>query len=420
MSYELLDSVIKESTNLEELVEETEETEDTSSKNELDEMVEMLKEADDETKYEGTEAGTEKNKENEEEDQEELGLDNAEEFGKKENPETDMSTPAEEMNEDADIFSEADEMISEAIRECLRDTILESEEDAEVKIEQLKIVEEAEFDETQMVTFMENVIHPIMILSDSFNPNVLKRVSIPVELWETVHVINDVTERRKNPGLYESVFGAKASKQFLSEEISEIFESYGYEDEEDKKELVELAASIIKEGIDLDQLEPSIIDITEAVLVYNELYELGFVEESIYEILEAEDGKVRAFMKRVKGAGEKAWGGTKTAGSAIYGTAKKGAETAVGKVKANKKTTATAAAAVILTGALVYKKLKNRQCSGLTGDDKNKCMRNAIKAAIAAEKSRMSSCNTTKNPDKCKSKISKSISTWEAKMKKYY
>lgn len=71
-----------------------------------------------------------------------------------------------------------------------------------------------------------------------------------------------------------------------------------------------------------------------------------------------------------------------------------------------------AAAAIATAAAIAYRKKKDK-CSGLEGDAKANCQKQAVQAAIAAIKSQASKCGSD---EKCKAKAQKQIDKWKARM----
>lgn len=212
----------------------------------------------------------------------------------------------ESYDEDSHLYADMDNLVEDAMREVLRSTILESGLEDEVKIDHITVVEHAAFTEEQVLNFMNESINPVLTLmslyEDEENTNFESvAVSLPVfetvrELWSADGGKEFVTEmlQGKVPGesLYESIFGDDAYIQedgdeslTLKEELADIFERYEIDTADERDDIINEAVQALEEN-EYENIVPSTHDLSDLVLSYNALHEVGEIEMSLNEALE--------------------------------------------------------------------------------------------------------------------------------------
>lgn len=366
-----------------------------------------------------------------------------------------------ETTDDSEIFEDLDNLIESAMRSTLKYTIMESSIADDVKLNHLMIVEDAEFTKEQMDTFMTETIHPILevagFIDDTydFGGDDPTPVSLPVyEVALTLSLAND--GELEAMSLTESVLGEVTDEDIINEHLEEIYKGYGIEDEE-RDEVLEAAIEALEE-IGVNNLIPSLDEITNIVMDYNMLAEING-EPLFHEILESDkllekkkpgfamtaEEKIKAKKSRLKALGikvkkgiEKTRAATKTVAKGAKTaaeTTKKGAKTAFGKVKAapgaakakwskmgklGKRGAVAGAitATALATAATLAWRKKKSQCSGLEGDAASKCNKAAAQDAIRTLQGQMKNCKDAKNPERCMAAANKQMDKWKTKMAK--
>lgn len=360
---------------------------------------------------------------------------------------------------EAQIFESIDALIEDAMRTSFRGMIFESAIADDSKIQQLSIIEDAAFTEDQMLQFMDEMVTPVLALSGLaegysedtiFVPSVVSNVATWIDLAESGVITKDEAKS----------------------EISEVMEAYEIPTEE-RSELIDIALECV--AIGMDRIKTDVFELSEMVYELNSLEEEteeDWIEEGAadmvdairekkkYNLMKKREGvsdagkreKINAKISAVNKAREASAG--KQAKKAQYKAGKQSAKMVEkrakfdkmipseqskavnklqgraqrmekvkevgGKVKGavtsptGKKVALAVGIVALLTGAaLIYKKIKQGECSKVSGDAKKACMAKAADSAIANLKAAKSKCSTAKNPEKCNSSIDSQISKYE-------
>lgn len=267
-----------------------------------------------------------------------------------------------EEGEGDEMYADLDDLVESAMRETLKRTITESSVVAETKLQHLQIVEDADFDQDQMMTFMDETIHPILTFSGILDEGVDLETAVvtSLPLFETIVVLDSayngtLIESEEDTAGYDKLTESviKEGKEVeidenaLVEALTEVFDKY--EIPEDQQEsLLDEAIELYTNTSEDVAIIPSIKEVSECVVAYNNIAEseglpTAFevatycLDEKAGFLKTAEDKtkemRRKQLISRVKGAPGKAAAAVKSGAASVYGSAKKGTVTAAGAVK---------------------------------------------------------------------------------------
>lgn len=253
------------------------------------------------------------------------------------------------LEEGDEVYADLDDLIESGMRETLRNTITESAAPDETKLQHLTIIENADFDKDQMLTFMDETIHPILAFSDVLDEEIdittATVVSLPLyELYLVLAAADNgmLTESEDEGAAYdaftESVLkdnmenDVELNEEALSEALVEVFEKYGIA-EDAREDMLNEAVELYDNTPDDVDVIPSIQEVAEAVISYNNSMDENDVPalELAEAYLEELFGKKKTRMQRAKGYVK---GKADVASKYVKGKAEKVSKAAKGAKKA--------------------------------------------------------------------------------------
>lgn len=196
----------------------------------------------------------------------------------------------ETINEDM-FYADLDQLIEDAMRTSLRNTITESTIPSDTKLEHLGIVENAVFNKDQMVSFVEGNIDPILkcsgVFSGSYDLGGDNPVAISLPVYEAaliLHVANEgllesinVKEDEKpiKNSLYESLMESQQTEkdyskslEIVNEHLAVLYDKYEISEDTDREALFNEAVHVINK-YDISNIRPSFHELAECVCEYN-------------------------------------------------------------------------------------------------------------------------------------------------------
>lgn len=223
------------------------------------------------------------------------------------------STDKVVIEADSVLYADLDRLVENAMRASLKNTIMESEFDADIKLSHLSLVESASFSEDQILQFMQENIDPILNLWETVTEDSEDYTIAPMPVIEMADAIVSVKEGMDaedvEKSLYESIVGTSEDAESKAEgelvqELASIIETYDL-DEETFNTHFESAKELVAEG--KEDLVPTIQELTSIFTTTLELIESGelpeelsfdYVEEG--EVLEEAKAATKAASKAVK------------------------------------------------------------------------------------------------------------------------
>lgn len=319
---------------------------------------------------------------------------------------------------DAVIYAELDSLVESAMRENLRQAVLESDFDSDIKLSHLNLVESASFTDEQILTFMHEKIDPVMTIWEESTKDLdgsveWKSASIIVmELANLLTALKEDTllESDDDKSLYETIITAGDTKptneDVMVTELAEIIKDYDL-DEETFNVMFEQAKELVKTDV---TIVPSILELTSLVEMDEKDDDDDDKDEKKEDdkdekkeddddkkedLKEAKMGVIKGLGRMIKPKGQ---------GAARAASRKAGRKAVGSAIKANKgKYAAGAGAATVATAAMVAKKSR--------GNDK---VSEGIEAALKIAASQL----YITDDSKYQKAIMKEIAKWEARLEK--
>ena len=207
---------------------------------------------------------------------------------------------------DSALYANIDQLVEGAMRETLRNTILESAIDDSTKLNHIEVIESANFSDEQVLSFMESTINPILdvagFLDESHDLGGIDPIAVSAPVYEAalaIHLnsMDELSEAVLASELVEAASELDGSDQeeFINENFGmvstgdsnslykQIFESAGSE-----TDVLQDAFAHIFEKYEMDETEAEMV-VSEAVEfletygVENLQLDMGFIAEAVVE-----------------------------------------------------------------------------------------------------------------------------------------